>query len=62
MELAPHVCAVDKVTSELLGWGLTRTMTLAEGFAKCDFRFKKGGETSVATRAELKLPDKPKSA
>jgi hypothetical protein len=37
-------------------------MTLAEGFAKCDFRFKKGGETSVATRAELKLPDKPKSA
>ena len=42
MELAPFVCAIDKVTSELLGWGLTRTMTLAEGFEKCDFRFKKG--------------------
>jgi hypothetical protein len=47
MELAPYVCAVDRVTSELLGWGLTRTMTLAEGFDKCDFRFKKGGPTRV---------------
>jgi hypothetical protein len=51
MELAPYVCAVDKVSSELLGWGLTRTMTLAEGFEKCDFRFKKGGETRVETRS-----------
>jgi len=50
MELAPYVCAVDKVSSELLGWGLTRTMTLAEGFEKCDFRFKKGGQTRVETR------------
>jgi hypothetical protein len=46
-ELAPYVCATDKPTSELLGWGLTRTMTLAEGSAKCDFRFKKGGGTHV---------------
>jgi hypothetical protein len=50
MELAPYVCAVDKISSELLGWGLTRTMTLAEGFEKCDFRFKKGGQTRVETR------------
>jgi len=57
MELAPYVCAVDKVTSELLGWGLTRTMTLAEGFEKCDFRFKKGGETSVATCPKVKGTD-----
>lgn len=47
-QLKPYVCAVDKVASELLGWGLRRTMTLAEGGEKCDFRFKKGGETSVS--------------
>jgi len=46
-ELAPYVCATDKPISELVGWGLTRTMTLAEGFSKCDFRFKKGGKTNV---------------
>jgi hypothetical protein len=62
MELAPYICAIDKVTSELLGWGLTRTMTLAEGFEKCDFRFKKGGETSVATRPKVKGIDKPETA
>jgi hypothetical protein len=59
MDLAPYVCAVDKVSSELLGWGLTRTMTLAEGFDKCDFRFKKGGETRAETRPKT---DKPKTA
>ena len=47
LELAPYVCAVDKSASELLGWGLNRTMTLAEGSHKCDFRFKKGGVTRV---------------
>ena len=46
-ELAPYACATDKPISELMGWGLTRTMTLAEGFPKCDFRFKKGGKTNV---------------
>jgi len=56
MELAPYICAVDKVSSELLGWGLTRTMTLAEGFEKCDFRFKKGGETRVETRSKTDKP------
>ena len=56
MDLAPYVCAVDKVSSELLGWGLTRTMTLAEGFEKCDFRFKKGGETRVETRSKTDKP------
>jgi predicted ArsR family transcriptional regulator len=47
LELAPYVCAVDKPASELLGWGLTRTMTLADGADKCDFRFKKGGPTHI---------------
>jgi hypothetical protein len=46
-ELAPYVCAVDKTASEQLGWGLSRTMTLAEGSHKCDFRFKKGGKTRI---------------
>jgi hypothetical protein len=46
LELAPYVCAVDKAASEMLGWG-RRTMTLAEGREKCDFRFNKGGTTDV---------------
>lgn len=45
MELAPYICATDKVASEMLGWGLNRTMTLADGCRKCDFRFKKNGKT-----------------
>jgi hypothetical protein len=47
LELAPFVCAVDKTASELLGWGLKRTMALAKGSLRCDFRFTKGGETHV---------------
>lgn len=47
LELAPYICATDKVVSEVLGWGLSRTMTLADGNTKCDFRFKKGGKTTV---------------
>ena len=47
LELAPYACVVDKTASELMGWGLKRTMTLAEGSHKCDFRFKKGGGTYV---------------
>jgi hypothetical protein len=52
-ELAPYICATDKPTSELMGWGLTRTMTIAEGSPKCDFRFKKGGNTHVAVPQSL---------
>ena len=47
-ELAPYLCPVDILFSDTLGWGLTRTMTLAEGAKKCDFRFKKGGKTNIA--------------
>jgi hypothetical protein len=53
-ELAPYVCATDKVVSELMGWGLTRTMTLAEGCERCDFRFKKGGKTHVPLPQSLR--------
>ena len=47
-ELGPYVCAVDRFTSEMLGWGLHRNTTLAGGDERCEFRFKKGGETRVA--------------
>ena len=47
-ELAPYLCPVDILYSNALDWGLTRTMTLAEGAKKCDFRFKKGGPTNIA--------------
>lgn len=46
-ELAPLMCSFDKSASEILGWGLTRTMTIANGGRKCDFRFKKGGKTNI---------------
>ena len=54
LELAPYICAVDEPASELLGWGLTRTKTLAEGADKCDFRFKKGGPTQIDLPQSLK--------
>ena len=62
LELAPYVCAVDKAASEMMGWGLSRTMTLAEGREKCDFRFKKGGKTNVAMPQSLTQVDKSNTA
>ena len=52
-EIAPYLCPVDILFSEALGWGLTRTTTLAGGAEVCDFRFKKGGPTNVAVPAAL---------
>jgi len=52
-EIAPYVCATDKPTSELMGWGLTRPKTIAEGFPTCSFRFKKGGLTNVPVPQSL---------
>jgi hypothetical protein len=52
-ELTPIACAVDKVASEMMGWGLTRRTTLAEGHDRCDFRFKKGGKTDVPLPAVI---------
>ncbi len=48
LELAPSICAADILYSEMLGWGLVRTETLADGGGRCDFRFKPGGPTRVA--------------
>ncbi|MHB8138075.1 MAG: L-2-amino-thiazoline-4-carboxylic acid hydrolase [Smithellaceae bacterium] len=46
-ELTPLMCSFDKTASETLGWGLTRTTTIADGYERCDFRFKKGGKTKI---------------
>jgi len=53
-ELAPLLCALDIVVSERYGWGLTRTMTIADGHNKCDFRFKKGGKTNITISPSVK--------
>jgi hypothetical protein len=49
-EFAPYVCLSDMVLGEALGWGLTRTETLADGCDRCDFRFKKGGGTHISSQ------------
>ena len=54
-ELAPYVCATDKPVSELIGWGLTRPKTIADGFPICSFRFKKGGATNVPVPQSLQV-------
>ncbi len=38
-ELIPYMCRHDYAMSSAFGWGLRRTMTIAEGFDRCDFRF-----------------------
>jgi hypothetical protein len=45
-ELAPYLCLLDYALFGALGIRLERTMTLAEGCEKCDFRFKKGESPS----------------
>jgi hypothetical protein len=54
LEVVPYVCAIDEIASDMLGWGLHRTMTISTGYAKCDFRFKKGGKTFVKSDVFLK--------
>ena len=44
-EFLPFYCHLDFATHRTTGWGFARSMTLAEGHEKCDFRWKKGGET-----------------
>jgi hypothetical protein len=43
--LAPYLCLTDYALFGAMGIELQRTMTLAEGYAKCDFRFKRSTET-----------------
>ncbi|MFC1527498.1 L-2-amino-thiazoline-4-carboxylic acid hydrolase [Candidatus Neomarinimicrobiota bacterium] len=53
-ELAPLMCAIDIVGSEIFCSGLIRTMTIADGHNKCDFRYKKGGKTNVRISPSVK--------
>ena len=48
-ELTPYLCKLDFGMSQALGMGLVRTMTIAEGDEKCDFRYKRGRETPTQT-------------
>ncbi len=53
-DFTPLACAADYLKSKAFGWGLTRTMTLAKGYEKCDFRHKKGDATRVTPPDSLK--------
>jgi hypothetical protein len=62
MELVPYMCAYDDVTSAAHSSGLRRTGTIALGAARCDFRFRQGGEPlrladQYPERIRLKRPD-----
>ena len=46
-KFVPILCEVDHITSNLAGLSLTRTGTIANGAAKCDFRFTKISATSA---------------
>jgi len=46
-DFAPFICNSDAIGSEVFGWGLTRTETLAQGGPRCDFRFSRGAPTRV---------------
>jgi hypothetical protein len=47
-EFMPFYCYLDFPICSALGLGLTRTMTLVEGYEKCNHRFKPGWETKLA--------------
>lgn len=47
---APYICMSDIALSDALGWGLTRTQTLADGCSHCDFRFIKGAPTRISSK------------
>ena len=49
-DFAPYICMSDIALSDALGWGLTRTQTLADGCKYCDFRFKKGSSTNISSK------------
>jgi len=44
-EFTPYLCQFDYVQQRAMGTGFFRSMTLAEGAERCDFRWKRGGET-----------------
>ena len=49
-EFAPYICMSDIALSDAMGWGLTRTQTLADGCDHCDFRMKEGAMTRITSK------------
>ncbi len=49
-ELLPYICLADISLSDAFGWGLARTQTLGDGDEFCDFRFTRGGSTTIASK------------
>jgi hypothetical protein len=47
---APYICMSDIALSDAMGWGLTRTQTLADGCDHCDFRMKEGAKTRISSK------------
>ena len=45
--MMPYICSIDGMLSEMLGWGLKRTQTIAGGAKHCDFVFRKGASTEL---------------
>lgn len=56
-EFIPYLCAMDIIMSKCGNLGLERTQTLAEGGDKCDFRYKGGRKTKVASTVIKKIKD-----
>jgi hypothetical protein len=44
----PYLCLLDFVQQRAMDTGFSRSVTLAEGAVRCDFRWKKGTETRPA--------------
>lgn len=50
---APFVCINDFTRSKAYGTGLERKGTLAMGYPRCDFRYKKGRQVTQGWQSEL---------
>ena len=48
-EFAPYACLSDISLGDTFGWGVIRSETLADGCQRCNFRFKKGGQTRISS-------------
>ncbi|MFK5855340.1 MAG: L-2-amino-thiazoline-4-carboxylic acid hydrolase [Bacteroidota bacterium] len=52
-KVIPFICLMDLLESNVLGLGLQRTKTLADGDNICDFRFKRGRPTNRTWDTEI---------
>lgn len=60
-DFSPYICQADAVMSDIMGWGLKRTETLAQGGRRCDFRFRPGQASAVRFRLPVLRPSDDKS-